>query len=78
MSQSTTLAGYENGTIFDTSNATIAQQAGMYEIGKAYTPISFIVGSGATITGFDNAVIGMKINETKNVTLTPGPGIRSI
>jgi len=61
----------ENGTIFDTSNATIAQQAGMYEIGKAYTPISFIVGSGATISGFDNAVSGMKINETKNVTLTP-------
>lgn len=62
---------YDNGTIFDTSNATVAQQAGMFEQGKAYVPISFIVGSGATITGFDNAVIGMKINETKNVTLTP-------
>ncbi len=40
-------------------------------MGKAYVPISFIVGSGATISGFDNAVVGMKINETKNVTLTP-------
>jgi FKBP-type peptidyl-prolyl cis-trans isomerase 2 len=62
---------YDNGTIFDTSNATVAQDAGIFILGKSYTPISFIVGSGSIITGFDNAVVGMKINESKNVTLTP-------
>ncbi len=62
---------FDNGTIFDTSNATVAQQSGIFVLGKAYTPISFIVGSGATISGFDSAVVGMKINESKNVTLTP-------
>ncbi len=62
---------FDNGTIFDTSNATVAQQAGIFVPGKSYTPISFIVGSGSMITGFDNAVVGMKINESKNATLTP-------
>jgi FKBP-type peptidyl-prolyl cis-trans isomerase 2 len=62
---------FENGTVFDTSNATIAQQNNIYEVGRLYAPMSFIVGSGAVITGFDTAVVGMKINETKNVTLTP-------
>lgn len=62
---------FDNGTVFDTSNATVAQQNGIYEVGKLYAPMSFIVGSGAVITGFDNAVVGMKINESKNVTLTP-------
>jgi peptidylprolyl isomerase len=62
---------YDNGTVFDTSNATVAQQSGIYEPGKLYAPLSFIVGSGGVITGFDNAVVGMKINESKNVTLTP-------
>ncbi|HEY3422449.1 MAG TPA: peptidylprolyl isomerase [Methanocellaceae archaeon] len=62
---------FDNGTIFDTSNVTVAQHAGIFVEGKAYTPISFIVGAGATISGFDNAVVGMKINESKNVTLTP-------
>ena len=62
---------YDNGTIFDTSNATVAQQASIYINGRLYAPMSFIVGSGQVITGFDNAVVGMKINESKNITLTP-------
>jgi peptidylprolyl isomerase len=47
----------QDGTIFDTS------------IGKE--PFSFTIGSGETITGFNNAVIGMKVGETKTVTLSP-------
>ena len=62
---------YDNGTIFDTSNASVAQQANISVVGKYYGPISFIVGSGQVISGFDNAVIGMKIGDTKNVTLAP-------
>jgi peptidylprolyl isomerase len=47
----------QNGKIFDTS------------IGK--TPLSFTVGAGQMIKGFDAAVIGMKVGESKTVTLPP-------
>ena len=47
----------QNGTVFDTS------------VGK--TPLTFTVGSGQVITGFNDAVIGMKVGETKKVTLPP-------
>lgn len=48
----------EDGTEFDSSrsrNETISVQ----------------VGSGQLITGFDNALTGMKLGEVKNVTLSP-------
>ncbi len=34
-------------------------------------PFSFIAGSNSTIPGFDNAVLGMKVDQTKNVTVPP-------
>lgn len=61
----------ENGTIVETSNITLAKQSNIYEDYNPYTPVSFIVGSGTEIKGFEDAVIGMKINESKNFTLTP-------
>jgi len=48
---------FQNGTVFGSNVG-----------GK---PFSFIVNSGDMISGFNNAVIGMKIGETKNVTLPP-------
>ncbi len=62
---------YENGTIFDTSDAAVAQQAGLYNPLREYGPLSFIAGAGEMIKGFDNATMGMKIGESKNVTLQP-------
>ncbi len=55
----------EDGKIFDTSQ------------GKA--PLSFTVGTGMMIKGFDTAVIGMKKGESKTVTISPeeGYGLRS-
>ena len=35
------------------------------------TPFSFVLGSGQVIPGFNNAIIGMKVGETKNVTIPP-------
>jgi len=46
-----------NGEIFDTS------------IGRE--PLQFVVGAGQMISGFDDAVNGMELNEKKTVTLTP-------
>jgi peptidylprolyl isomerase len=63
---------FTSGAVFDTSNATIAKASGIYNPARAYTPFSFVVGSNDTIKGFDAAVSGMKLNETKtNVTITP-------
>ncbi len=37
-----------------------------------YAPFSFVVGSNRSIKGFDDAVLGMAVNDTKtNVTVTP-------
>ena len=47
-----------DGTVFDNSRA------------RGQT-INFQVGSGRMISGFDNAVIGMSVGDTKSVTLSP-------
>jgi FK506-binding protein 2 len=48
-----------DGTIFDESAKYNNQ------------PMEFTVGSGQIIKGFDDALIGMKVGEKKQVTLTP-------
>ena len=47
----------EDGTVFDSS------------IGK--TPIEFTLGSGEMIPGFNNAVLGMKVGQSKTVSIPP-------
>ena len=51
----------EDGTVFDSSE-------------KQKGPIEFIVGEGQVITGFDNAVVGMKKGEEKEVEIPPDEG----
>jgi len=46
---------YLNGTVFDTS------------VGRA--PLTFMIGGGRVIPGFNDAVIGMAVDETKEVTI---------
>jgi peptidylprolyl isomerase len=48
----------QDGTKFDSS----------YDRGQ---PLTFVLGSGQMISGFDAAVHGMKVGEKKTVTLTP-------
>jgi FKBP-type peptidyl-prolyl cis-trans isomerase 2 len=48
----------EDGTQFDSS----------YDRGQ---PLTFVLGAGRMIAGFDAAVTGMKVGETKTVTLSP-------
>jgi len=62
---------FENGTVFDTSIEETAKEAGIYTAQRNYVPISFTVGAGQMIKGFDNAVIGMKVGEEKTVTIPP-------
>ena len=48
----------EDGTVFDSSEMHDA-------------PLEFVVGAGQLIKGFDDAVIGMKIGEEKEIRLPP-------
>jgi len=47
----------EDGTQFDSS--------------EGRDPLGFVVGAGQMIKGFDSAVVGMKLNQEKTVTLQP-------
>ncbi len=50
----------EDGEVFDSSSH-----------GDHEHPLTFVVGEGKVIKGFNDAVIGMKKNEEKEFTLTP-------
>lgn len=47
----------ENGTVFDSS--------------EGRSPLTFTAGEGQVIKGFDDAVLGMKVGDEKNVTIPP-------
>ena len=55
----------ENGTVFDTSIQEEAIKANIFSEQKQYQPLKFSIGQNQLIPGFENAVIGMKINEEK-------------
>lgn len=61
----------EDGTIFDTSREDVAKRAGIYVEGREYVPLTFVAGSGQVVEGFDEGVIGMKVEEEKTLTIPP-------
>ena len=61
----------EDGTVFDTSIESVAKESDSYQEGRPYQPLEFKVGAGQMIAGFDAAVVGMKVDEEKTVTLPP-------
>ncbi|TFH05829.1 MAG: peptidylprolyl isomerase [Methanosarcina sp.] len=61
----------EDGTVFDTSIKEVAQEAGIYNQGRNYSPLAFTAGAGQMIQGFDEGVIGMKTGEEKTITIPP-------
>lgn len=48
---------FDDGTVFDTS--------------AEREPLSFVLGEGTVIPGFENAVEGMEVGEKKNVSIEP-------
>lgn len=59
----------EDGKMFDTSIEEEAKNAWEYHTWKSYSPFSFRVWEGRAIKWFENAVIWMKVWETKNITI---------
>lgn len=59
-----------DGSVFDTSVESVAKACGLYTAQRDYkTGLPFVVGAGQMIAGFDKAVVGMGVNETKTVTI---------
>lgn len=61
----------EDGTVFDTSVQEVAVESGIYNEQREYEPLTFTVGAGQMIKGFDEGVVGMKIGEEKTLTIPP-------
>ena len=71
-----TVGGVER--VFDTSLSSVAYNTSIPKSlsftlrdNSSYTPLQFTVGGGTLITGFNNAVIGMKVGDTKDAVLSP-------
>ena len=61
----------EDGTVFDTSEKEAAVEAGIYNQMRDYKPLTFTVGEGQMIKGFDEGVVGMKVGEEKTLEIPP-------
>jgi peptidylprolyl isomerase len=65
------LGRYPGGKVFDTSMEKEARSAGLYNPARDYKPLQVVLGAGKVIQGFDEALIGMKVNEEKEVVIPP-------
>ena len=60
-----------DGEVFDTSIESVAKQNNIYNPGTEYKPYEFTAGKGEVIKGLDEGVIGMKVGDSKNLTIPP-------
>ncbi len=57
------------GKVFDTSMEKEAKSAGLYNPARDYKPLQVTLGMGKVIQGFEEALIGMKVNEEKEIII---------
>jgi len=57
--------------VFDTSLRAEAIKAGLYNPARDYKPLQVVVGAHQVISGFEEALLTMRVNETKEVTIPP-------
>jgi FKBP-type peptidyl-prolyl cis-trans isomerase 2 len=65
------LGKFPGGKVFDTSMKSEALKSGLFNPARDYKPLQVVLGQHQVISGFEEALIGMKINETKEITLPP-------
>jgi len=65
------LGKFPGGKVFDTSMRSEAAKAGLFSPARDYKPLQVVLGRHQVISGFEEALMGMKVNETKEVTLPP-------
>ncbi len=59
----------ENGHLVSVEYVGKLASGEEFDNSKGHGPIQFVVGSGQVIKGFDNAVVGMKVNDSKKFTI---------
>lgn len=64
-------AGFDNGTLFDTSFEDVAKEAGIFNPNKAYDSVKIIFEKQPLMQGLQEALKGMKEGEIKNVRIPP-------
>ena len=64
-------AGFDNGTLFDTSFETVAKEAGIYDPNRIYQPVKMVYGRGTFFPGLEEALLGMKAGDIKNIRIPP-------
>jgi FKBP-type peptidyl-prolyl cis-trans isomerase 2 len=65
---------YVGGKVFDTSIESEARKSGLYSPARDYKPLQVKLGDGQVIQGFEEALVGMSVNEEKEVTIPPEKG----
>ncbi|MCX9026272.1 MAG: FKBP-type peptidyl-prolyl cis-trans isomerase [Candidatus Methanoperedens sp.] len=66
--------GKVDGSVVVTSIESVAKENNLSSSNRKYVPINFTVGSGMVIKGFDKGVIGMKVGESRMLTIPPEEG----
>ena len=62
-----------DGTVFDTSKGSVAEDAGLADAqpDREYTPLTVEVGGGQVIEGMEEGLIGLEAGETETLTIPP-------
>jgi FKBP-type peptidyl-prolyl cis-trans isomerase 2 len=66
--------GSIDGSIVVTSIENVAKENNLSSNNRKYGPITFTVGSGKVIKGFDEGILGMSIGESRTLTIPPERG----
>ncbi|MFB6302119.1 MAG: peptidylprolyl isomerase [Haloferacaceae archaeon] len=66
----------EDGTVFDTSRESVAEETGLTDRHpeRDYGPLTVEIGAEEVIEGLEEALIGMEQGETRTVTIPPEKG----
>jgi len=62
---------FPGGKVFDTSMKAEAVKSGLFNPARDYKPLQVVLGRHQVISGFEEALVGMKVNETKEITIPP-------
>jgi len=63
----------DDGTVFDSSRESVAEDAGLVEAqpDREYAPLTVEVGSGQVIEGMEEGLLGMDAGETETIEIPP-------
>lgn len=60
-----------SGKVFDTTDKKVAEKEGLETTGREYGPVVIVAGNGEVLRGIDEALLQMKVGESKKLELSP-------